>query len=84
MLAKTIKARFRGGRIEPLEPLDLPEGAELLVTVEDATAANRWFKELRSLFAPVRKELGRESETTISRRVARAVKTVRAKKRGET
>jgi predicted DNA-binding antitoxin AbrB/MazE fold protein len=29
----TIRARVRGGVLEPLEPLDLPEGKEVLVTV---------------------------------------------------
>ena len=55
-MAKTIRATFRQGRIEPLEAVDLPEGTELLVTFEEAAA--------------------------IDRRIARAVKAVRASKRG--
>ncbi len=83
-MARTIKATFRQGRIEPLEPVDLPEGVELMVTVEEAGEANRWFADLHALFAPVRKELAKESEATIDRRIARAVKAVRAGKRGQT
>jgi predicted DNA-binding antitoxin AbrB/MazE fold protein len=30
----TVKARYRQGRIEPLEPLDLEEGKDIIVTVE--------------------------------------------------
>lgn len=84
MLARTIKATFRQGRIEPLEPVDLPEGVELMVTVEEAGEANRWFVDLHALLSPVRKELAKESEATIDRRIARAVKAVRARKRGQT
>ncbi len=34
-MPKTIKAVFRNGLIEPLEPLDLNDGAEITVTLED-------------------------------------------------
>lgn len=30
-----IRARFYKGRIEPLEPLDLPDGEEVLVTISE-------------------------------------------------
>jgi predicted DNA-binding antitoxin AbrB/MazE fold protein len=31
---KTIKARYRNGRLEPLEPLQLDEGSEVFITVD--------------------------------------------------
>lgn len=34
MVAKTIRARFSKGAIVPLEPLDVAEGDELLVTLQ--------------------------------------------------
>ncbi len=34
-MPKTIKAVFRNGLIEPLEILDLDDGAEITVTLED-------------------------------------------------
>ncbi|MBI2218090.1 MAG: antitoxin family protein [Candidatus Rokubacteria bacterium] len=34
----TIRARVRGGILEPLERLDLPEGAEVLITILDTPA----------------------------------------------
>lgn len=34
-MTKTIKARYSKGMIEPLEPLWLEEGKELVVTVEE-------------------------------------------------
>ncbi len=35
-MLKIIKARYRNGVIEPLEKLDLADGAEITVTLEDA------------------------------------------------
>ena len=34
-MVKTVKARFTKGAIVPLEPLDIEEGEEILVTLED-------------------------------------------------
>jgi predicted DNA-binding antitoxin AbrB/MazE fold protein len=82
-VGKQFRAKVKAGRIEPLEPVDLAEGEELEVTVEAADEANEWFKELYDLFAPVRKELGEVPEEEIDRRIARAVKAVRARKRGQ-
>lgn len=43
-MPQTIKARYANGRIEPLDPLVLEEGSELIVTIlltdrEDPTSA---------------------------------------------
>lgn len=84
MLGKTFRAKFRKGHIELVEPVEFPEEVDLLVTAEEAAAANRWFERLHTLFAPVRCELSGHSEATIDRRIARAVKTVRARKRAKT
>jgi predicted DNA-binding antitoxin AbrB/MazE fold protein len=84
MLGKTFRAKVKGGHIEPLEPVDLSEGEELEVTVETADETNEWLKEIHALFAPVREELADVPEKEIDRRVARAVKAVRAKRRAKT
>lgn len=34
-MIKTIKARFTKGRIEPLEKVDIAEGEEITVTIEE-------------------------------------------------
>jgi predicted DNA-binding antitoxin AbrB/MazE fold protein len=34
-MAGTIRARMKGGMLEPLETLDLPEGKEVTVTILD-------------------------------------------------
>lgn len=34
-MPKTIKARYRNGLIEPLEKIDLAEGAEITITVSE-------------------------------------------------
>lgn len=84
MLSKTIKARIHQGRIEPTEAVELPaEGTEVVVTLEEATTANQWFRELHSMFASVREELSKESEEAIDEHVAQAVKASRARKRGK-
>ena len=36
-MLKTIKARYRNGLIEPLEEVDLAEGAEITITLEDTS-----------------------------------------------
>jgi len=33
-VTKTIRARYREGKLEPLEPLEMEEGAEVTVTVD--------------------------------------------------
>src|SRR5207244_3323143 len=33
-MTKTIRARYREGKLEPLEPLGLEEGAEVMLTVD--------------------------------------------------
>lgn len=38
LLTKTIRAKIRGGVLEPLEQLDLPEGQPLNVTITIPTA----------------------------------------------
>jgi len=73
-LAKTIRATFKQGRIEPLEAVDLPEGTELFVTFVEAAAANQanqWFKALHAVFAPVPKELRQEKALAIGASPAR-------------
>ena len=40
-MASTIRARYENGRLTPLEPLDLHEGAEVEVSVESASASGR-------------------------------------------
>ena len=82
-MGKLIRARIREGRIEPAEPVQLPpHGTEVFVSVEEASRANEWFRELHALFAPVRARLATASEEAIDKRIARAVKTGRATKRG--
>ncbi len=34
-MIKSVRARFRGGLFEPLDEVDLEEGAEVLLTLED-------------------------------------------------
>ena len=37
-----VKARYSKGVLTPLEPLDLEEGKEVLVSIEDAHTTGQW------------------------------------------
>ena len=37
-MGKTVRARFREGRFEPLEAVDLPEGCDVMLTIVEAPA----------------------------------------------
>ncbi len=41
MAATTVRARVKGGVLEPLEKLDLPEGDEVVVTISPASPHRR-------------------------------------------
>lgn len=83
-MGKTVRARIHQGRIEPVEPVELPtEGTEVVITLVEAALANEWFRELHGMFAPVRKRLRSEPEEAIDERIAQAVKASRARKRGQ-
>jgi len=83
MLGKIIKARIRQGRIEPVEPTELPAEGTEVVSLEESGTANEWFRDLHAMFAPIRQELGAASEEAINERIAQAVKSSRARKRGQ-
>ncbi len=36
-MLRTIRAKFTGGALVPLEPVDIAEGDELLVTLQEST-----------------------------------------------
>ena len=37
-MGETIRVRIRGGMLEPLEKVDLPEGQEIMITILDVPA----------------------------------------------
>ncbi|MDP2624041.1 MAG: antitoxin family protein [Actinomycetota bacterium] len=37
-MGETIRVRIRGGMLEPLEKVDLPEGQEVMITILDVPA----------------------------------------------
>ena len=46
-MTKQVKARFANGALMPLEPVDLEEGAEVTVTIEDTPSLERTLRALR-------------------------------------
>ncbi len=47
-MAKEIRARFSGGKIEPLEDVDLEEGEEVRVIIPDRVKGKRVIEMLRA------------------------------------
>jgi predicted DNA-binding antitoxin AbrB/MazE fold protein len=47
-MARTIKARFSNGVIEPLEKVEIPEGEEITVTIEETSERKRFLEALKS------------------------------------
>ena len=43
-----VKARFSKGVLTPLEPLDLEEGQEVMVSIEDVPSTDRRLEALRA------------------------------------
>lgn len=43
-MSKTLRAIIHGGKIEPLEQVDLPEGSKVLVTLLADDEAEFWFQ----------------------------------------
>ena len=41
-MSKTLRAVIRGGKIEPLEQVDLPEGSKVLITLLENEEAEFW------------------------------------------
>jgi len=50
-LTKTIKARYKNGVIEPMEALEIPDGAEITVTIDVASALSEEERRNRFLSA---------------------------------
>ena len=50
-MSKTIKARYAHGVLEPLEPLELEEGKELVVTIEEPPSADDRFEQAAGSWA---------------------------------
>ena len=46
----TVRARYINGQLTPMEPLDLEEGAEVIVSVEERPAADTSGKFLLEIF----------------------------------
>jgi hypothetical protein len=53
MMLNTVRAIIREGRIELLENIQVPEGAELLVTILPQEEADFWVKASQSLLTQI-------------------------------
>ena len=56
-----VRARFTNGVLEPLEMLDLDEGQEVLVSIENATPTARGKESILEMFERLRKSVPPDS-----------------------
>ena len=47
-MLRTIRAKFTDGTLKPLERLDLEEGAEVIVFIEDTPSSGKTIRALRA------------------------------------
>ena len=47
-MLRTIRAKFTGGALKPLERLDLEEGMEVTVSIEDSLSSDEVIRALRA------------------------------------
>ncbi len=56
-MAKAVKARYRNGVLEPLEPLDLRDGEEVVVKIINVEERRKAIRKYRGVLGPASKEL---------------------------
>ncbi len=47
-MLRTIRAKFTDGALKPLQKLDLEEGAEVILSIEDTPSSDRTIRALRA------------------------------------
>ncbi len=56
-MSRVVRARYEGGVLKPLEPLELKEGEEVLVILEGRSDRERIVEEFYGKRGPASKEL---------------------------
>jgi predicted DNA-binding antitoxin AbrB/MazE fold protein len=56
-MSKIIRVKYEKGVLKPLEPLEFPEGEELLVRIIDVEERIRRLKRYRGILGPIDEEL---------------------------
>ena len=59
MVLRSVRARFTDGKLEPLDELDLEEGAEVEVTLEDARSPGTGAASVLAMFEELHKSVPR-------------------------
>jgi predicted DNA-binding antitoxin AbrB/MazE fold protein len=60
-MSKVIRVKYEKGVLKPLEPLEFPEGEELLVRIIDVEERIRRLQRYRGILGPVDEELLEEA-----------------------
>lgn len=60
-MSKVIRVRYEKGVLKPLEPLEFPEGEELLVRIIDVGERNRRLQRYKGILGPVDEKLLEEA-----------------------
>lgn len=77
-MAKTFKARYRNGVIEPLEPLSLDEGKEIAITVIELPAernirAKKCVVQLGGLWKGIPFDISNEDIRQVRRKLSKSL-----------
>ena len=60
-MSKVIRVKYEKGVLKPLEPLEFPEGEELLIRIIDVEERIRKLQRYRGVLGPVDEELLEEA-----------------------
>jgi predicted DNA-binding antitoxin AbrB/MazE fold protein len=77
-MTRTILARYEHGALQPLEPVEVPEGT----TVEVTIVTEGWGRRLRSLLDRVRERTGDLAPDDIEAEITLAAEETRAARLG--
>ena len=61
MKITNVRARYRNGVLVPLEPLDLAEGKEVMVSIGDAPPSGNNLESMLDMFERLRKSVPRDA-----------------------
>lgn len=75
-MRQSVKARYQDGVLQPLDDLDLPEGATVRITVQEAA----WDERMDALLQRIRERIGQVDPDEIEAEITRASEEVRAER----
>ena len=65
-MAKEIRARYSGGKFEPLEDLDLREGEEVIISIKERRFSEKTWRQLKEYAEQKATEAGITTEEQVN------------------